>query len=207
MIRRFAFLFVVFWIIGGVSFIFLYGRHLQNKPLPELGKIPAFELVDSRGEVWSSERLKGKVWMADFIFTSCAGPCPMMSASLARVTRELKNAPNVEAVSFSVDPDHDTPARLAEYAAQYEADPARWHFLTGEKPRIYGLAIQHFHLAAGAMLAEPPDPAHTILHSTKFVLVDAQFGIRGYYDSFDPNQVQKLIRDARRLGREPHAAA
>ena len=173
-----------------------------------MGKIPAFELVNSRGEKWGSTHLQGRVWIADFIFTHCAGPCPLMSATMARITRELKDTPGVQSVSFSVDPDNDTPERLSEYAAQYEADSARWQFLTGEIKSIYALAIQHFHLAAGAMLAEPPDPAHTILHSTKFVLVDAQSGIRGYYDSFDPNQIQKLIRDARRLAMESlsHAA-
>ena len=128
---------------------------------------------------------------------------------MARVAGELEGFPSIQFVSFSVDPERDTPARLTEYAAEYKADPERWHFLTGDKSRLYALAIQHFHLAAGAMLAPPPDPAHTILHSTKFVLIDAQSGIRGYYDSYDPNQVQKLIRDARRLAGKPisHAAA
>ena len=208
MIKRFAFLFVVLWIVGGVSFIFLYGRHLQNRPLPELGQIPPFQLMERSGKNFNSIQLQGRPWIADFIFTSCAGPCPMMSGTLARVTQELKDAPDVRFVSFSVDPEHDTPARLSEYAQQYEADPARWFFLTGEKSRIDALALQHFHLALGKAPAEFPDPAHTILHSTKFVLVDSKGAIRGYYDSFEPMQVQKLIRDARRLAEaSPHAAA
>lgn len=195
--KRFAFLFVLFWIAGSMGFIFFYSRQLQKQPLPELGTVPAFELTDSGGKIFSSAALEGKVWVADFIFSSCGGPCPMMSAEMARFDRKLSDFPELRLVSFSVDPEHDTPQRLAAYAAQYEANPMRWHFLTGDREAIYGLALQHFRLAAGT--AETPDAGHMILHSTKFVLVDRRMRIRGYYDSLEPPQLKKLALDARRL--------
>lgn len=198
MIRKAAGLFVVLWIAGGMAFIVWNSRKLAELPLPVLGDVGAFELSDQSGRLVKADKLNGKVWIADFIFTSCAGPCPTMSALMRRFTEQLSDADQVRFVSFSVDPERDTPERLAEYGVRYHADPDRWFFLTGDKDAIYDLAEKKFRLAAA-----DTDPAlrspHTISHSSKFVLVDKAGKIRGYYDSAEPFQLKAMVHNARRL--------
>ena len=198
MIRKAAFVFVVLWIAGSMAFIVWNSRKLAELPLPVLGEAGAFQLTDQSARSVGSRQLGGKVWIADFIFTSCAGPCPTMSALMRRFTEQLSDFDQVRFVSFSVDPERDTPERLAEYGARYHADPERWFFLTGDKDAIYDLAEKRFRLAAA-----DTDPAlrsaHTILHSSKFVLVDKAGKIRGYYDSAEPFQLKAMVRNAKRL--------
>ncbi len=208
--RRLAGIFVVLWIAGSMAFIFWNSRKLAEKPLPVLGEIPAFQMTDQTGRAFDSAQLAGKVWIADFMFTYCAGPCPMMSSVMRRFTEQLSRFENVRFVSISVDPARDTPERLAEYAEAFKADPEKWFFLTGEKAAIYDLAQQHFRLAAGentARIRNAAGPAHTILHSSKFVLVDQAGKIRGYYDSSEPFQLKALVRNTVRLAQEGPDAA
>ena len=148
-------------------------------------------LTDQAGRPFDESRLKGRVWIADFIFTSCAGSCPGMSAKLAELQRRLP--PEVLLVSFSVDPKRDTPPVLAEYARRYGAHPDRWFFLTGlEETMVQPFIGQGFELS----VAEGGSPEEPIVHSVRFVLVDRDWQIRGYYDSTDPAQIEKLVRDA-----------
>lgn len=158
--------------------------------LPFSAVIPEFQLTDSQGRPFGSPSLQGRVWIADFIFTSCAGACPLMSSHMADLQKQLP--PEIHLVSVSVDPVRDTPDRLAAYAQRYQADPARWHFLTGDPARISVLVQQGFYLS----VAEGTDPAEPITHSQRFVLVDGQGRIRGYYDSTDPKMLEQLRRDA-----------
>jgi len=198
MIRKAALLFVVLWIVGSMAFIVWNSRKLAELPLPVLGDVGTFQLTDQKARPLGAEQLKGRVWIANFIFTHCAGPCPTMSALMRRFTEQLSNVDQVRFVSFSVDPERDTPERLAEYGVRYYADPERWFFLTGDKAAIYDLAEKRFRLAAG-----DADPAlrspHTILHSSKFILVDKAGKIRGYYDSSEPFQLKAMVRNAKRL--------
>jgi cytochrome oxidase Cu insertion factor (SCO1/SenC/PrrC family) len=124
----------------------------------------------------------------------------MMTAQLQRLERALANEHGVRLVSFSVDPERDTPERLAEYAAGYGAKPERWLFLTGDKHRIRRLSIEGFHLA----VAEPsPEEAargaEAVLHSTRLVLVDGAGRIRGYFDGTDDAATGRLGESVRRL--------
>src|SRR6266481_7297210 len=105
----------------------------QPPPLPVLGQIPGFELTDETGQPFDRKALDGKVWVADFIFTTCTGPCPRMSSLMRQVQQASGAIPGVQLVSFTVDPEHDTPAALALYAARYHAQSERWHFLTGAR--------------------------------------------------------------------------
>ena len=161
------------------------------------GQVPAFQLTDQAGQPFTSGSLKGRAWIADFIFTSCAGTCPQMTARMASLQAKLP--PAVQLVSISVDPQRDTPQVLAEYAGRHGADPARWRFLTGDPGRIAPLVSQGFRLS----YAEGTDPVEPIIHSVRFVLVDPSGAIRGYYDSTDPAQVERLVRDATLLS-SPH---
>jgi protein SCO1/2 len=153
-----------------------------------IGPAPAFELVDQDNKPVSKESLAGKVWIADFVFTHCAGPCPRMTSQMAGLSKEIPAS--VQLITFSVDPDRDTPAVLKEYAKRFEADESRWRFLTGPEKTIFAAAH-------GMMLsAEPKNDKGAILHSTRFVLIDAEGNIRNTYESGDEARMAALKKDA-----------
>lgn len=165
--------------------------------LPILGEVPPFELTSHRGETITLEDLEGAPWVADFIFTRCALSCPMMTTRMAELDEALPagTPPAARLVSISVDPEHDRPEVLADYAEAFGASE-RWHFLTGTEAEILELAIRGFKLGVNP---DPPpemvDPDEPILHSTRFVLVDGEGRIRGYYDGMSADGVQELERD------------
>ena len=164
------------------------GQPLQE--LATLGAVQPFNLTSSQGEPLGLDQLNGQVWVADFIFTTCAGPCPMMSQKMARLQRTFRKVPGLSLVSFTVDPETDTPEVLAAYAQQYGADPARWHFLTGEYEAIQKIAVESFHLGS------VENPVH---HSTYFALVDPDGSIRGYFDSIDGDAMERLTAHIQQL--------
>ena len=185
-------------VLGGVA-VLLVGAYrwsvADNAPAPALadfGPLPHFELTRETGAAVADADLTGRVWIADFIFTRCAGPCPRMSAQMAAVQTSLADQPRIALVTFTVDPEFDTPEVLSDYSRESGADPARWMFLTGHRHDIYPLALHGFKLAIDA----DPNDERAIIHSTKFVLVDAARHIRGYYDGTDPADVARLTRDA-----------
>ena len=175
----------------------LWRRHdsAAEEDLPVLGEVPAFSLLDQDGHTVRPQTLKGKPWLATFVFTRCAGPCPVITGKMAAFQRSIK-APNLEFVSFSVDPAYDTPAVLKEYAAKFGADETRWHFLTGEKDAVMATARRMFITALPATKDQP------IIHSEKFILVDAAGKIRGYYDNNDAQEMAQLPTDAQRLAED-----
>lgn len=166
-------------------------------PMPR--SVPSFVLTDQKGQPFASDRLLGKVWIADFIFTSCAGSCPLMTAQMKKLQGALPE--QVHLVSISVDPERDTPEVLTRYAQRAQADTTRWHFLTGESPFIQRLAKEGFLLsvAEGGPVEEP------IVHSVRLVLVDPNGGIQGYYDGQEIQAVERLIKDAQRLAQTEEA--
>ena len=166
----------------------------KKPPLPKLGLVPEFSLVAEDKRHVTLNNLMGKVTVADFIFTECGGACPMMSTQMSNLQKQLSDEPQVEFVSFSVDPETDTPEVLAGYAKQYNAKKEKWMFLTGGKPEIFKLTRDGFHLAVDADTANGG-----IFHSQKFVLIDPDATIRGYYDSEDSLAMKSLMTDARRL--------
>jgi len=173
-------------------------RPQPQADLPRLFTLPAFALVERSGQPATLAVLRGRPWIADFIFTRCAGVCPAMTARMAALRARLAGTP-VRFVTFTVDPGTDTPEVLARYAAAAGAD-SDWWFVTGPVRDLHALSTEGFKLAAmenapGAETADGP-----FLHSSKFVLVDAEGAIRGYYDSEDPAALQGLEADARRLG-------
>lgn len=165
-------------------------------PLPVLAQLPDFRLLERSGKTLGLADLKGKVWIADFIFTRCPGPCPRMTSKMASLQRDLQSEDSLRLVSTSVDPEFDTPEVLAKYAAQYHAEEGRWFFLTGDKTAIH-------HLAKSGFLVGGVDDV--TLHTTRFVLIDREGRVRGYYSSSDENELQKLRNDARALLRETEA--
>lgn len=177
----------------------LVQRLWRPEPLPVLGKLPGFSLVNRDGRTVRLEDLAGTPWVADFIFTRCPASCPMMSARMARLNRDLPGDLDVRLVSFSVDPGHDTPEVLQRYAASFQA-PDRWLFLTGGKEDIRRLSIEGFKLGLD-MDPAPGSGPEPILHSTRFVLVDGEGSIRGYYEAFDEASMEKLRGDLLQLSK------
>jgi len=173
---------------------------LASHQLPHYGSIPAFQLTDQDGNSYGSQQLLGKIWIADFVYSTCPGPCPMISSRMGELQKPLRDS-DVKLVSFSVDPQRDTPAVLQEYASKLNAQPGRWHFLTGDKETIYRLSRESFKLAAVDGGAEGP------IHSTRLVLVDRSGTIRGYYDATDADAVTRILADTNHLLREQPAPA
>jgi protein SCO1/2 len=181
--------------VAGAAFVAVARR---SPPLPVLGTLPAFALVGQDRQPVTRETLSGRPFVADFIFTTCAGVCPAMTARMAQLQARLPQ--DVALVSFTVDPVHDTPDVLARYAADFKAGP-RWRFATGPREALYGLATEGFKLAAMELPQDQRQPAGDgpFLHSSKFVLVDGAGRIRGYYDSEERAALETLLSDVRAL--------
>jgi protein SCO1/2 len=163
--------------------------------LERYGALPNFELQDQRGVSIRAADLRGRVLVVDFIFTSCPDVCPLLTQQLAGIRRELSPRPELAFVSFSVDPEHDTPERLKQFAAQHGADHADWYFLTGRLDEVRRVVVSGFKQAMQALPAEPGKPRN-VLHGTHFVLVDAGGEIRGFFrnDSEGSAALQKAAR-------------
>ena len=177
-------------------------HQVARRTMSNYGTVPQFQLTNHHGHPFGSANLKGKVWIADFIFSTCPGPCPMISSRMSELQRPLENS-DVHLVSFTVDPATDTPEVLREYAAKLHAVPGRWDFLTGAQGAIYDLTRKGFKLGVSDGADEP---AGLPVHSTRAVLVDRQGVIRGYYDVTAPDAVTNLLADTSKLLREQPAA-
>ncbi len=171
-------------------------HRLAQRPLGNYGVVPSFHLTNQDGRPFGSGNLAGKVWIADFIYTTCPGPCPMISSRMSEMQKPLEKT-DVHFVSVSVTPEKDSPAVLREYATRLKAQPQRWDFLTGPKREIYNLSVNGFKLPASEDGGERGEP----VHSSRMILVDRQNRIRGYYDATAPDAITHLIADANRLAR------
>lgn len=170
--------------------------------LPVISQLPAFAFTERSGSALPSDAIAGKVWVADFIFTTCQAECPLMNIEMQKIQAAFP-AGDVKLLSFSVDPETDTPERLRTYATQFEAGP-HWLFFTGEREALHRFAIDDFKLSVQPLETDKNHEHHgghapaaqgtsPFLHSQKFVLLDEQRRIRGYYDSTDLADIQQLI--------------
>jgi protein SCO1/2 len=176
----------------------LAGCRGEREPeLEVVGQVPAFRFVDQTGAPVSEADLAGSVSIVNFVFTRCPTVCPVTSMKMRRIGEKLAGD-GVRLVSFSVDPEHDTPAVLAGFAARYGAEAPRWRFLTGPRGEVERAVEDGFKLALerrGQLEGGVPD----LVHGVHFVLVDPALRIRGYYDSDDSGRLDRLVRDARSL--------
>jgi len=156
------------------------------------GAVEDFALTERSGRLVHRDDLKGKVWLAAFTFTRCAGPCTQVSGTLARLQHELKPEKDLVLVSISVDPEHDTPRVLTQYAKRYGADPDRWLFLTGEQDKVYHLIRKSFMLAVQQNEGSARTPGNEVMHDTRLWVVDRAGQLRGYYDGTQPEEVERL---------------
>ncbi len=169
-------------------------RQEHGAVLPVLGTVPEFSFTERSGRTVTRENLRGQVWVADFIFTRCEGPCPTMCMQMATVQKAVAAMPDVKLVSFSVDPEYDKPAVLREYASHFGASATQWLFLTGDKAGLYKMANNGLKLA---VFSRTPGTAALdaveIDHSTHFALIDRAGRIRGYYDGMSSSVEKKLL--------------
>ncbi|HEY6071516.1 MAG TPA: SCO family protein [Chthoniobacterales bacterium] len=167
---------------------------LRQRTVSSYGSVPEFTLLNQDGRNFGSADLRGKIWIADFVYSTCPGPCPMISSRMSELQKPLEKT-DVHLVSFSVDPAKDTPEVLRGYAEKLHAEPGRWDFLTGPQSTIYNLSRDGFKVAVGEEKGVP-------IHSTRMILVDRHGAIRGYYDAVEPDAVTKLVADTTHLLRE-----
>lgn len=167
--------------------------------LPVLGEVPDFSLTAHTGQPIALGDLRGRVWVANFFFTTCRSICPIMQDNVTEVQKAFADNPAVQLVSFTVDPERDTVPVLNEYASKRGALPGKWLFVTGEKKAIYRLARKGFKVAAEDVPEQIEGTTHDFIHSEKLVLVDSQGRIRGYYSGLDMEQVRRLVKDAQQL--------
>ena len=163
---------------------------IEENELPIIGQIPSFDLIDQNGESFTLESVKGNVWLADFIFTTCAGPCPIMTERMSTVQHDLIDIDKLKFVSFTVNPDYDTPEVLKKYAKRYDADISTWSFVTGKYEQIQELIANGFKMG---------DEEEIVFHSTRFALVDHEGNLRGYYSGTEPMDHENLTRDIHSL--------
>jgi protein SCO1 len=163
-------------------------------PLPVIATVPDFKLQDQNSQPFGSDQLKGRVWVADFIFTRCPTICPLITQKMQKIQHRLHNlGPAAHLVSFTADPDYDTPARLLEFAEHHRVSPRMWSFLTGPPESVKTTVIAGLKVSMGR--EGPEDDVGSVFHGTHFVVVDQRMRIRGYYDSSSEEAIERLIRD------------
>jgi protein SCO1/2 len=164
------------------------GRRLPDPPAVYQA-LPNFKLIDDKGRPFGLDDLRGTVWVANFAFTSCPSVCPRLMERMGEVQHRTRNAPAVRLVTFTVDPEVDTPERLFAYGRRFKASPARWSLLTGDTQAVQDTIVKGFKLAVG-----DKESAFQIIHSERMVLVDREGNIRGYYEATDAG-IEALARD------------
>jgi protein SCO1/2 len=197
----------VLLVLGGIvlaAFAVLLAAVLTRPPDPKLtdwGEVPAFSLVDERGEAFTEAALRGRVTIVSFVFTRCDTICPITSMKMQGLQeRTFDVGDRVKLVSFSVDPAYDTPERLTAYAQRYRADGARWRFVGGAVDRVHAL-IEGGLMTSMERKPDRPGGIPDIAHRGYFLLIDPTLHIRGKYESDDAHQLDELVRAARFLAR------
>ena len=205
--------------LAGIITAYLMTKPSDEKPLPVINpidlnsemvdadlarqgfghKIGDFSFTDQTGKAFGLKDVEGKVFVAEYFFSTCGTICPKMTAQMERVHQQFKHTNQVEILSFTVDPANDTVARLAEYAKEHHADSKQWHFLTGEKEKLYEAARRSFFVLKPAAVENQGDVGSDFIHTNNFVLIDQQLRIRGYYDGTSAHDVDRLMKDMERL--------
>ena len=196
-------------VIWGLLAIFIIGmtgiavlRRMQSaptEPLPVISQVSHFEMTNHDGGVVTLSEFAGSPWVADFIFTRCVGMCPLMSESMRRVASNAPSTAGLKLVSFSVDPEYDTPEVLGAYAERFGAGPS-WYFLNaGSLEEIRRISREAFLLGVEEAGEEAGEETEDIIHSNRLVLVDSAARVRGYYDGLDQTEVDRLLVDLKRL--------
>ena len=161
--------------------------------MPNYGLVPEFHMTDSLGHDFDSKQLAGKVWVVDFIYTRCPGPCPRMTWQMHNVQSQVNRDPDVRFISISVDPDNDTPVALDAFAHHFGGPNDQWYFLTGSPETVHLLAHDVFKVG---------DVISKMDHSTKFMVVDKRGNLRGYYSGLGNDDISEILQDIAALSQE-----
>lgn len=153
--------------------------------------IPDFSFVNQDSSIITNKTYEGKIYVADFFFTTCPTICPVMKKQMLRVYEKYKENPKVGILSHTIDPRHDSVKVLKEYATQLGINGKMWNFVTGEKSKIYEIGEKSYYVTAG----EDSTAAGGIIHSGAFILVDTKRRVRGVYDGTKETDVTKLMKD------------
>ncbi|MBL0255990.1 MAG: SCO family protein [Bacteroidetes bacterium] len=205
--KLFQSVFVRFFIVGLITLGFMvYAYTIMNPEkdetivLPVYGEknedstdhtVSSFSFIDQEGKQVTEDAVKGKIFIADFFFTTCQGICPIMSGQMERVYEHYKGDERIHFLSHSVKPLEDSVPVLAAYAREHHADAKQWQFLTGDKSELYDMARKSYLVSVTEGDGGPEDFVHTQF----FALVDPLRRIRGFYDGTDSTEVNKLIDD------------
>ena len=165
-------------------------------------RIDKFQFQDQLGKQFGSSDLEGKIYVAEYFFTTCSTICPRMNTQMKRIQQEFATNDQVHLVSLTVDPETDDVEQMKRYAASMGAKTNKWHFLTGPKEDLYRLARTSFFVLKPADVANAGDAGSDFIHTNNFVLVDAQKRIRGYYDGTSAKEVNGLMEDINTLLKE-----
>ena len=185
-----------------VAFIVQRLQQQPSVPLRPLSQVAPFTLTNQHEQTVTLTNLLGHVWVADIIFTRCAGPCPQMTRTMREIKEAIPSKIPVKFVSLTTDPEFDTPLVLSRYAKEAGADPARWLFLTGAKDEILRLAVNSLKLTAVEKApAERESAADLFIHSTIFVVVDKKGVVQAAFDRDDPNFKSSVLEAVRVLAR------
>ena len=185
---------ILILLIGALRFVYP-GRMPPSSELRRINIVPPFDLTERSGKPITNNDLFGKIWVADFVYTTCPGPCPLVTANMARIQAAVVNDPNVQLVTFTVDPTTDTPAVLAAYADRFHADKNRWWFLTGSEKQMYDIIRNGFFLPMVDNSGQPAQNGqYKVTHSTQLALVDANGVVRGFYDGVTPGDNAELLK-------------
>ena len=167
--------------------------------LDRYGTVAPFELVDHHGKKFTDDDMRGNVIIANFVFTRCLTICPGFTQKMRRLQKRTEDRPDLKLLSFTVDPEYDTPEVLAAYAERFGADPARWRFVTGDTDTMQRTVTDSMMQAMFKDGSLQADGTPNVLHSEYFVLFDKQLQIRGFYHGDDPPRIETLMRHARAL--------
>ncbi|MDD9791672.1 SCO family protein [Priestia megaterium] len=176
-----------------ISFILILSACQKDVEDPLNYKLNSFSYVDQNEQRYGLNELKGKVWIADFIFTSCETICPPMTANMSKLQQEIKKKgiKNVEFVSFSVDPENDKPDVLKTYINKFNADSSQWHLLTGyTQKEIESFAMNNFKI-----IVQKPKSSDQVIHGTKFFLVDDKGTVKQEYEGVKQVPFEQIIND------------
>lgn len=165
-------------------------------------KVGNFSFQNQDNKTITENDVKGKIYVAEYFFTTCRSICPIMNRQMQRVQKAIKGNINIKILSFTVDPSVDTVAQMKSYATSHNYVEGQWHFLTGKKQDLYALARKSFFVLKPAEAQNLGDAGSDFIHTNNFVLVDGQGRIRGYYDGTNPKEVTTLIADIKRLEKE-----
>lgn len=173
-------------------------RH-KGVQLERYGSVAPFELVDENGRTFTDADMRGNVVIANYVFTRCLTVCPTITSKMRRLQKRTEDRPDLKLLSFTVDPEYDTPEVLADYAVEFGADSERWRFITGDPDAVRRVVTDSMMQSMDKDGRLQDDGTPNVAHSEYFVLFDKYLEIRGFYDSNDPPRMEELMRHARAL--------